>query len=868
MEVNADSIPQELKDRHQWVLWKWETVNDKLTKVPYTTTGYGAGSTDPKTWNSFGAVLKTKGYNGIGFVVSADDPYCGIDLDKCIDDQGHFSDRATKIVDRFDSYTEITPSGHGLRIWIRGKKLPDSHCKKNFPGEGAIEIYDTGRFFTMTGDHVQRTQDDILDRQVELDKFYGELWPPESPAIITNSGTTPVMPDEEILKILKRAENSKKFIKLWAGEWTGDYGSWSEADLALCSVIEFYTMDPVQIDRIFRQSKLMRDKWDEKHGTLTYGQKTAQKVIDPAKPHYSPPPKRNNVRMAEVVEDPRYERRLNGIYYIQPRLKYTAKGVPIDNTLETQVCNFLFEIAREVTTNDGDEVDTRFDITGHAERPFALTVTSDELADPRRMVARLLATAGGKAIVYRGGDAHLRPALQSVSEDYEKEIFFVATGWYKIGDDWLYLTPGAKLARMEVPHEVKRYRVERNNDMLPTGYQTLRNILKVFPSKVSYISLAHAFLPPLYRWLNGTTRYMLHFTGETGTRKTSYALVLQGFYGDFSEPPEGWRSTVNHIETLGWHSKDALLLIDDYKPRYVRIQDFTQTVHHYSDGTARGRLNRDTTLRNSKPMRCVALSTGEDIPEGEASVLSRMIVLKMRNADIDLEALRAAQDNIISLPAVMADFLAWLPEGLEVNGKLERWRDEYATCFTGLQTNPGRIALNMAQNRFAWQVLGNYLIDRQVWTAEERRRYDDEYLLVSKDVIREMGQQVMEEKVSSIFLEALRAMLDSNEAGFWQAGSIKTEADFELDKSKKLILGWTDEEGYYLISTAAYHAVEKWLRNEGKSLGFSERAIWEQLEQAGILIQGKDRTAIVKFLHGKARRVMHLLPSALEIEPF
>jgi putative DNA primase/helicase len=145
-----ENIPEELKQRPQWVLWRYEERDEKLTKIPYSTAGWWASSTDPTTWSTFGEALTTqqkRGHDGIGFVFSDDDPYCGIDLDKCrVPQTGEISAWAKKIINRVpEGYAEISPSGTGIHIIVEGTVRGGGMRK------GPVEMYSRARFFTITG---------------------------------------------------------------------------------------------------------------------------------------------------------------------------------------------------------------------------------------------------------------------------------------------------------------------------------------------------------------------------------------------------------------------------------------------------------------------------------------------------------------------------------------------------------------------------------------------------------------------------------------------------------------------------------------------------------------------------------------------
>jgi putative DNA primase/helicase len=135
------------------VTWKLETdpKGGKDKKVLYNVkTGRRASSTNPADWATFEEVMKATGFGNAGFVFTADDPYCGIDLDSCRDAvTGEIEPWALKIIKRFDSYTEVSPSGTGLHILIKGQ-LPKGGNRK-----GKIEIYNQGRFFTVTGNRLE-----------------------------------------------------------------------------------------------------------------------------------------------------------------------------------------------------------------------------------------------------------------------------------------------------------------------------------------------------------------------------------------------------------------------------------------------------------------------------------------------------------------------------------------------------------------------------------------------------------------------------------------------------------------------------------------------------------------------------------------
>jgi hypothetical protein len=263
--VNLAAIPADLRSRRQWVAWRSERRDGKPTKVPYCVeTGKRASSTDPQTWTTFETALAfaQRHADGVGFVFTPDDPYCGVDLDNCIA-VGELHPDADVIVRRLDTYSEFSVSGHGAHVIGRGNLNGFKRNRTgNTPWGGEFEVYDQGRFFCVTGDALPGTPRSTTDFEEELGHVLAQLFPPAAkggpPADIRASGRT----DAEVLERAFAARNGTNVQALYRGD-VDDYGSRSEADLALCSQLGFWTgPDPDQLARLFRGSGLMRPKWE------------------------------------------------------------------------------------------------------------------------------------------------------------------------------------------------------------------------------------------------------------------------------------------------------------------------------------------------------------------------------------------------------------------------------------------------------------------------------------------------------------------------------------------------------------------------------------------------------------------------------
>ncbi len=279
----TDALPAELRKLPQWLVWRFEVVDDRETKVPYQSGAPArkASSTDPATWSTYATAVDAAaadGIDGIGFVFSKDDPYSGIDFDGCVEAQD-INPHVAKLMRDLDSYTEFSPSGTGLHTFVKASVNGGPCRTSKTPWADDFENYDHGRFFCMTGRHVRDTPRTVNDRQRQLDAVRARMFPPagksQSPPVVTIASAD----DRELLALARGAKNGDKFSALYdAAEHS--YGSDSEADLALCDMLAFWTgTDPGRIDRLFRGSARMREKWSESRGESTYGAQTIEKAL-------------------------------------------------------------------------------------------------------------------------------------------------------------------------------------------------------------------------------------------------------------------------------------------------------------------------------------------------------------------------------------------------------------------------------------------------------------------------------------------------------------------------------------------------------------------------------------------------------------
>jgi hypothetical protein len=245
-----NNLPMELRQYNQFVCWKYEDFDGtKPTKVPYNpVSGWPAKVNDPSTWCTFEQCMNaaaTGRYDGVGFVLTEQDPFTFIDLDDTEGDK-ELLDIQMKIFEAFDSYAEISPSGKGLHIIVKGS-VPSGRKRSK------VEVYSDLRFMTVTGNVYRNSP--IRDHNELVNRLWSDMGrnkqaeghDPKAPQVLS---------DDEVINLCITAANGEKAMDLAQGDWQKYYSSQSEADLALVNIIAYYTQNREQIARLFKASAL------------------------------------------------------------------------------------------------------------------------------------------------------------------------------------------------------------------------------------------------------------------------------------------------------------------------------------------------------------------------------------------------------------------------------------------------------------------------------------------------------------------------------------------------------------------------------------------------------------------------------------
>jgi len=477
-EQNTSVFPQELMVLPNWLNWRLEPdkKSGRDMKVPYNpTTGYKASTSNSSTWGTLDAAVDAQQkylFSGLGFVFTTECGIIGIDIDKCLTDievvdadgSGESSESdaevarivkqpnevAAAILEKVPpTYIEISPSGRGLHIFLRGE-MPRGGNKNS---EHGVEMYGNKRYFTMTGNRWMGYADNSGEGsagrsdgsegsavalnpcvdQIALDNgsiqwiFETFIKPKRgnksnnSTANASNSTETKgksTLSDDSLLGAVRASNDRATFEKLWSGNWQGKYPSQSEADFALCCKLAFWANhDLDQMDRLFRKSGLFRDKWDTRHHASgdTYGTTTLRNACAKTPETYKPKRK----RQVSIFEQ-------DGSYY---RLRGEAV---------TQLTNFTIRPIEFIFSDDEAQLVCDF-ITNDGEE-YRLTLSSDDFANMQKF--KKVLNKRTIALCYFGTDGDLETFKQFVHGlEWKRKKGVKALGIYNHNKNLVFVSP-------------------------------------------------------------------------------------------------------------------------------------------------------------------------------------------------------------------------------------------------------------------------------------------------------------------------------------------------------------------------------------------------------------------------------------------
>lgn len=504
--------------------------------------------------------------------------------------------------------------------------------------------------------------------------------------------------------------------------------------------------------------------------------------------------------------------------------------------------------------DDGQEEHIMRTQVQHPMHTTTLDIPGELFGDSNGFGRFITGRASGIFTVYPAMHRHLPHAIQSLSGTIPRKTTYRFLGWGDHEGKRAFLTPGLSLSAagaLTEPPEVELENRLSGYGLVDASWEdslaAFNSAVAVFPPHMAAALTAFALLPLVQRFFPpAAMRPALHLVGTTGSGKSEIAALMTSFYGQFTRdtPPAQWGDTVNTVEVLGYALADALFWVDDWKPCYSDEKTFTRFLHAYSRGMGRGRLTKDSKVRQDRPCRGLLLSTGETTIEGEASILARMLVLEIppwERRDPGGKRLALADAHRSALPGFTAHFARWIAvqgEAGTLQSHLAReyelsvkgYRDKL-TAQLGRQANTGRVIGNWAALITVYRLLRQFLEEQDA----------DDILPAWQDSIVQTAKAVQEERAGQVFIDTLGQLLASGDVRL-----VDLDSEDEV-KPGAPIIGYQDRRFIYLLPEISLREVKP-----TQSLNFTTKSIGDQLREDGWLIPNTadGRLTIQKRLRG------------------
>ena len=525
-----------------------------------------------------------------------------------------------------------------------------------------------------------------------------------------------------------------------------------------------------------------------------------------------------------------------------------------------QISNVILESEPDIILDAGDGSVERIVCikASMAFKTAILRMTTNEYADDKRLYTKIVDELGTNVWIEPKTVAFLRESCNLLSNshlhptDKSEEYIYTHTGWH----DDRYLAPNGYIDkegwheytedRVELPENpsyMAKYRLDEPPADLTFVRDIIRNhLLQVFEYNITLPYFAHVFWSVIANFVPSIMPYCLWVVGQTGYNKTTYSGLMASFFGSFKEKDfETFRSTKNAIEKNGYHIKDMMYVVDDYKGVDIKNVDLVNLIQSYGDRHGRSRLTTDIQARKTFLIRGNMVATAEDVPTGEASVISRILLLKITQPGHS-DNITMARKYAYMYPGVMSKFIHFL---LNKNIRPEEYEDKLAERRKKYRATHGRVSESLAANSIAWDLVAEFL---------DLHDLTPQYEAAINNILATMNLTTRQEQAGYLFIEAISDLIDSGKC--YLQGTEEGLTTNHNDMATKL--GWRTPKSVYILGSLALAEANNFrTKVTGTAINYTRNTIYDQLLATGALIpDGKGRPNKVIKMDGQSVRVL------------
>ena len=574
--------------------------------------------------------------------------------------------------------------------------------------------------------------------------------------------------------------------------------------------------------------------------------------------------------LAELKKENRaeFERilpRLKGAGVRTKELQKSLKAAPISRKVPSEttegetwcdgdlLARFSAWIVRDKTYFDAADHGRRYyEIAGRLDSGEPLPTVEVSAGDFSKLQRWVSGHWGSRAIIMPGAKTdRLRAAIQEHSNP-EKVTVYEHSGWRKVNGEYVYLhadgTIGATGIQTQLPKPAVRLTEPSDANQLQEAVQASIRLLEAAPRTVSWPLLVAPYRAAIDTFY--TNRQSLFLAGRTQAGKSCLAALAQQHFGssfDADSLPGSWLSTFSALGQLCHQMKDAVVVVDDFKPAHLANnskeadEKADMLLRAQANGTGRQRYNTGKCGISSHDPTSLVISTGEEIPPGE-SLRARLMILKLKQGDVDWRVVGRLQADARAgrFTEAMAGYIDWIrtrAPGLEgrLDERFEVWRKYFRTRFP---SNLKRVVDNAADLVVGAELFLKFAVS--VGAIPEDRRYT--LLKEAAHAIEEVGRLQLTYQEHSDpcthFLAMLKSALRSGEAyvvALEDEGAVK-DGPFKWANPEEPPdggwIGWTDGYGLFLTQKPTYSAIRAYAQKQGDPIKLTEKQLWKRLKHS------------------------------------
>ena len=561
------------------------------------------------------------------------------------------------------------------------------------------------------------------------------------------------------------------------------------------------------------------------------------------------------------------------LYYCEPIVK---DGETVGETT-TAIANHTPILKEQRIIDNGIETNEElvFNVLRDFHRGVDTAVTLKEILG---QTPQAKFGAACRIFLGRGAKSRYSEAMQIQCETAPCSTLYQHTGYTVVDGERVFLNGDNSVTAEGMTNKYNvafggqlenyRFTAERHEER----YNTLLKLLpSTAPVALIYAGLGLTFLTPLnalLREIGIEPRFILYFTGKTGTRKTTMATLFLNFFGTFDNgtaPPAGFRDTANAVEKKFALTDSTLVLLDDRIPSTTpkvraQMESMEQSVaRQIGDRSGRARMNADGSLKPTYRPNCNLIITAEEsFSNVGESAIARSISVELKPGDINLEALTEIQQKAIHLNECMGDYIQYVLK------EWDRLQEELKPMFIELRAKAqngghGRLVECVAHLQIGISIMCEWLISVGVIDQNAADNIKARSWSVFVELAEQQNKRIADEKPVKLFIDALKEMIDRGTVRFM---GVDDNSGFTSEK----VIGFKDSEFYYCYPDSVYSEVRKFYAAQDKSFPLGKSALFQQLATDTLIETGNGQTTKLKRIQGKRSRFLWLRAAALDAE--